>query len=877
MGYWYLRRRKETVESDVDEELKAHLELRIEELRARGLSREEAEREALRLFGDLERTRRYCRRQDEHREDDVQRTLMFQDFMQDLRIGFRSLMRVPVLSLTIIVTVGLGIGATAAIFSAIDAALLRPLPYASPDALVRIYTDTPPFKFRFSVVDYLALEEQQTQFAQIAAYTDRAMTFSTGATAELLQGRLVTWPFFNLLGVRPVLGRDFTEADGRPGNPQALIATHGFWQQRLGARSDVIGTAVELDGADYTVVGVLPPMVGPLERRRDFFIALQLTQPKRKGPFFYTTIARLRDPANQAAAAEELRAINRRLFPIWKSSYQDDKSTWSMEDLKVALVGNVNTIAGLSLAAVALVWLIACANASNLLIARVTSRRQELAVRAALGASRGRVVRYLLAESAVLAAGAVILGTAIAWAGIQLLQGVGATYLPRTQEIAIDGSVMAMLAGLAATSAIIFGLVPALHGTGGSVESALKSLGRTSTGTVAVRQLRRVLVGAQFAIATPLLIVAGLLLTSLNELRRVDLGFDTRNVVTASVRLAPALYSSEGAVNSFWDELRRRINALPGVTGVTYADGRPPSEVGNFNNFDLEQFPTQPGQSQPVTPWVATTPEYFKVLGLPLIEGRYLTEEDAQREQLESVIVDRAWARRFFPHESAVGKRFREGGCTTCPWTAVVGVVSEVKYAGLDQPDQGTVYTPFNGGLVRYLVIRSEADATAMVSSIRQTVRELDPHAPLSQIATMDDLVARSIEQPRSLSVLVGSFAGVALLLSIVGIYGVMGYFVQQHLKDISIRIALGGSSSDVLRLVVGHGMKVVVAGVVAGVLASLALTRLMQSLLFQVSAANVWTFAAVSAAMVLVALLACLLPARRALGLQPAAVLRID
>jgi putative ABC transport system permease protein len=417
-----------------------------------------------------------------------------------------------------------------------------------------------------------------------------------------------------------------------------------------------------------------------------------------------------------------------------------------------------------------------------------------------------------------------------------------------------------------------------MHGTGGTVDASLRSLGRTSTGTLAVRQLRRALVAAQFAIATPLLIVAGLLLASLNELKRVDLGFDTRNVVTASVRLAPGLYPQPGSVVSFWDELRRRIEALPGVEALAYADGRPPQDVGNFNNFDLEEHPAGPGQPQPVTPWVAVTPEYFRVLGLRLIDGRLFNEQDGETEDSRPVVVvDRAWQRRFFPNKSAVGKRFRSGGCTTCPWTTVVGVVSEVKYAGLEQPDQGTVYTAYTGRTFRYLVVRAGANASMLIPSIRQTVRELDPNAPFSQVATIDELVAQSIERPQSLSILVGSFAGVALLLSIVGIYGVMGYYVQQNLKDISIRIALGGSSMDVLRLVVGHGMTVVAAGVAAGLLASLGLTRLVQSLLFQVSAANPLTFAAVSLGLVLVALLACLLPARRAIGLQPASVLRME
>ncbi len=747
--------------------------------------------------------------------------------------------------------------------------------YSAPDELVRIYTDTPPFRFRFSVADYLALQSQQTHFAQIATYTGRAMTFSDGTVAELLRGSFVSTTYFSLLGIRPAIGRDFTEVDGRPGSPAVVLVSHAFWQQRLGARADAIGRPIRLDGADYTVVGALPQQLGPLERNQEFFVAQQFSPPPRRGPFLHTVIARFRPGVDHAAAAEELRAINKRIFPIWKSSYQDDKATWSMMDLKTHVVGDVSNVAGLALAAVALVWIIACTNASNLLVARVTSRRRELAVRAALGASRSRVVRYLLAESSVLAVGSMMVGVLFASLGMQLLRGVGANYFPRMQEIAFGGPVLWLLAGLMVTSGLMFGLVPALHGTSGPMDDSLRSIGRSSTGSLAVRRLRRVLVGSQFAVATPLLVVAGLLLASLNQLRHVDLGFDSRNLITGSVRLPSALYADEGRVRSLWDEMRRRLESTPGVSLVAFADGRPPNNVGNINNFDLEDQPAQAGESQPATPWIAVTPEYFRVLGLTLIEGRLLEDRDALAENLESVVVDRAWARRFFPSESAVGKRFREGGCTNCPWTSVVGVVSNVKYVGLDEPDQGTVYTPLPGGLSRYLMIRTGGDAQAMLPAIRQAVRELEPAAPLSSVATIEDLVNQSLEQPRSLSMLIAGFALIALTLSVFGIYGVMAYYVQQHLKDISIRIALGGKSGDVLRLVIGQGMKVVAIGVALGLLAAFAVARLMASLLFGVQPGDPLIYLSVSALLLTIALAGCLLPALRAIGLQPAAVLR--
>ena len=791
------------------------------------------------------------------------------------------------MTLTIVITVGLGIGATTVIFSAIDAALLRPLPYADPDRLVRIYLDAPPNKFRFSVADYLALQTQQTRFEQIAGYTGRAMAFSDGTVAERLNGKVVSPAYFALLGIKPAIGRDFTEQDGRPGSPPAVIVSHGFWQRRLGGNPSVIGKPIRLDGADYALAGVLPPTVGPLERAQEFFVAAQWDTPPRRGPFFILVLGRLRNGTERSAAANELRAINRRIFPLWQSSYQDEKATWSLMSLKEYVIGDVRTVAGLALAAVALVWLIACTNASNLLIARVTSRRRELAVRAALGASRGRVIRHLLAESSLLAIGAALVGIALARIGVGLLRDFGSDYFPRTQEIALDGPVLWLLAAVTIGSGLLFGLIPAVHGTGGPVDESLRSVGRSSTGSLAVRRLRRVLVASQFAIATPLLIVAGLLLASLTELSRVDLGFDRHNLLSAAILLPEAQYPKPGRVSAFWDEMQRRVEALPGVSAVAFSDGRPPDDVGNFNNFDLEDFPTAPGQSQPVTPWVSVTPEYFRLVGLSLVQGRLFDERDGLGPNIEVVVVDRAWAKRFFPNGGVVGKRFKEGGCTSCPWTTVVGVVSVVKYAGLDKPDQGTVYTPMAGrgsrpseeatSRFRYLLLRTAIDPVTVLPAVRQVVRELDPSLPLSSAKTIDDLVAESLQMPRSLSVLVGGLAMVALALSIVGIYGVMAYYVQQHSKEIGIRVALGGSPADVLRLIVGQGMKVVASGVVVGLLTALVLTRLMSSLLFGIGAADASTFGAVTIVLLAVALVACCVPAGRALAVQPAIVLRND
>jgi len=798
------------------------------------------------------------------------------NLLRDLRHSARSLARAPVLTATIVLTVGLGIGATTAIFSAVNAVLIQPLPYTDPSELVRVYTAWGPARGPLSVADYRALEEQQTSFDSVAGYDNTMVTFNRDDVAERIQGKLVTWNYFSLLGVAPLHGRGFNELDGKPESEPTVVVSHGFWTRHLGGDVSSLGRSIELDGTSYTVVGVLPPTVGPFEQGHDFFAAVEWQHPPRRGPFFIVALARVRPEVEPTVAADELRAISRRIFPVWQDSYQDEASSWGMMDLKEVAVGDAGTAQMSVLGAVAFLLLIASNNAANLLLARATQRSRELAVRAALGASRGRLIQHMLSESALFAIGGALVGLLVMYGGIGLLTTSGAGFLPRTQEIQVDGSALLFLAAATLLSGLLFGLIPSLVGARFDVERVLRAGGRSATDATGPRRIRGVLVASQFAIAAPLLIGAGLLIGSLARLQGVDPGFDTSNILLAGLSLPQRAYPERGDVHSFWAEAVEQIEALPGVASVALGDALPPTRVNMTNNFNLEDDPVPPGQSEPSTPWVAVTPGYFDALGISKVEGRLFDASDGA-DALPVVVVDQAWAHRFFPDDTAVGKRFVGGGCTACPLTTVVGVVADVKYMGLDDPGSGTVYWPMEQGTKRsmFLFIRTHSDPLAVLPLLRDTVRELDSSLPLSNETTIDESMMGSLQAPRYLTILAAAFAVVALLLSVIGVYGVMSHHVQQHTKDIGIRIALGGGPGRVLGGVVWQGLRLALVGVSIGVAGAFYLTRFMSSMLFGVGATDVLTFASVAAMMLSVALVACLLPARRAANVDPVRSLR--
>ena len=796
------------------------------------------------------------------------------DLWRDLSYSVRSLVRTPTLTVTIVLTVGLGLGATTGMFSVVRAVILSPLPYADPGSLFWLYTDTPPYRFRFSVVDYRALEADHPAFTTVAGYQSGAVTISDGGNSERVTAKSVTGSYFPLMRQTPLRGRLFNEQDDAHGERIAVL-TAAYWTRRFGRDEAVLGRVLDVDGIGHTIVGVLQESDGPLERDVALFTPARWPTPTRKGPFSTMALGRLRPGVSQQAARDSLRATNARLFPIWKASYQDDKATWGLQDLGSRVVGDIRASLLLVLAAVACVLIIACANAINLLVARAMNRRRDLSIRTALGASRARLLRQLVVESGVLAGGAAVVGLVTTLLAIDLVRAYGAGFIPRTAEVRFSLPVLGALLGLTMLSGVLIfigGLVPSVRGSRLRMEEALRSGGRSATDGVAARRVRHVLVAAEFAVATPLLVGAVLVLASLYQLREVDVGLETGRMLTAEVSLPRARYPGEEERKAFWDRALERIAVLPGVEAVGLADSRPPSDAGNLNNFDLEDRPTPPGKNQPLCTWVAVSPGFFQAVGLPLDRGRLL---DSHSLADNVVVVDRAWAARFYPNEEVLGKRFREGGCTTCPWTTVVGVVGTVKWTGLEAPDEGTVYSPFVDFPQGYVVLRAAANPAASAAALRQAVRELDPGLAVSSIATGHDLVDSSLAAPRYLSVLVAMFALVALLLSVIGIYGVMAFFVEQRMRDIGIRLAIGGQPSDVQRMIVLQGWRLVGVGTVVGTLMAFVATRFLTAVLYDVAKLELTAIAVVPIALMLAGLAACIIPGRRAARLDPASILR--
>ena len=793
----------------------------------------------------------------------------------EIRQSTRRLAATPAYSAGVFLTLALAIGAATAVFALLSAVLLRPLPYPDADRLVLVRQHNAENEWNTSVVDFQAIAEQNNSFEAVAAMQSADVILTGGEQPRWVNARRVTADLFSVMGLVPAIGRGFHPGEDRTGATPVVVLGHAFAERQFGEPADAIGRSLTLDGSAFTVVGVMPPGVDELPgMQADLWPVMQLAQPSRRGPFFLNTVARLKPGADVMHAANDLAAISQRIFPLWKDGFKDETARLTPVSLRSAIVGSAGNFLWIAFGAVLVVLLIAVANISNLVLMRAAERAQDRAVRAALGASWKRLARLSLIESLLLSMSGVLAGLGLAALLLELYRALGPG-LPRLVEVAIDPGVaaFAVITGLA--TAIIFGTVPLLFDNAGNGNLMLHQARNASAGK-GQQLLRSGLVAVEFAFALPLLIAAGLLVGSLVQLQRVDPGFDAAHVLTSRVRLLETTHPDAAARVRFWDRALPELRNIPGVLAAGLATGVPPDSPGSFNNFDLVGRPAEQG-NEPMAPWTAVTPGFFDALGLRVLEGRSFDARDTP-ESAPVVLVSAAWAKRYFPGESAVGKKMYEGGDRSEPVT-VVGVVSDVKFNGLRNPGDG-VYAPISQGWANnpvYLYLLTDPEPLTLVEPLLTSLRHLDAALVPADVTTLESRLRDSLSDQRHWVAVIGSFALSAVLLSAVGIFGVLAYYVSRQYREIGIRLALGGDARRIFRMVIQRGFRSALIGISAGIVLALFLTRGLDSLLFEVQRVDALTVIAACTLLAAIALAACWLPARRAARVDPTTALRYE
>ncbi|HLX76958.1 MAG TPA: ABC transporter permease [Terriglobales bacterium] len=811
--------------------------------------------------------------------------------VQDVRYGLRVLRKSPGFAAVAVIVLGLGIGANTAIFSVVNAVLLRPLPYREPSRLMQLWHVPPPKNFpgmtMFSVspANYLDWERQNDVFQSMAIYGFRSFNITGSEQPQALQASAVSHDFYSTLGVHPMLGRTFTADEQQPGRSHVVILGYALWKSSFGGNPHIVGSSISLDDQPYTVVGVMPPEF-KFPDWAQLWTPLGWTDQERavRGNHNYMVIARLKPGTAMQQAQAEMNIISARL----QQQYPADDAGWGavIVPLHEQLVGDVRPALLVLLGAVAFVLLIACANVANLVLAKTVSRRKELAIRAALGASRARILSQVLAETVLLALAGGALGLLLAHFGVRLIVAFLAGQLPRAAEITLDGWVLAFTLGVSVLAGIIAGLAPAWRFTKNDfdVHEALKqAASRTETESRGART-RSALVVSEVALSLVLLVGAGLMIRSLWALRSTNPGFDPRNVLTMVLPTSATRYPTLQQNIAFWNRVLPRVRALPGVVHAGATDSLPLSGEGSTQPVTVEGRPVLPMAEQPEVGVRVFTPGYLEAMRVPLRRGRMLNDGDVAGRPPVTVI-SAAMARQFWPHEDPIGKHLT---LTFSPGIAheVVGVVGDVKMDALDaSATQSMIYVPLAQmtlppgevwhGFAISLVVRTATAPSSTAAAIKNAVHQVDSAQPVMQVETMEDMVADSISQQRFTMLLLAAFAGLALLLAAVGIYSVLSYSVRRRVREIGIRMALGAQIADVLRLVVMEGMKPTLLGLAIGLAGALALGRVVSKLIYGVSAADPATFAAVSALLATVALAASIIPAYRATRVEPVKTLR--
>jgi putative ABC transport system permease protein len=805
-----------------------------------------------------------------------------ESLIQDIRFGLRTLVRRRALTAVVLIALALGIGANTAIFSVVNGLLLNPLPYPEPDRLAMVWMNNTRMKIDediHSFPNYKDYKDQNQSFEQLAAYSPRSANLTGEGEPVRVMGVAGTSELLPMFGVRPHLGRNFTAEEDQPGASGVVLLGYGLWRGRFGADPEIVGKTVSLSGVPRTVIGVMPAGFAFPTKETEFWIPLAPPpqMAEARSSFWLNVAGRLKPGVSVERAQADMSAIAGRLA----AQFPEDLEGYgaNVVGLHDQVVGKIRPALLVLMGAVAFVLLIACANVANLLLASAAAREREIAIRTALGAGRWRLVRQLLTESVLLFLAGGTAGVLVAYWGLGVLMALSPPDLPRLDDVRMDGSVLAFTLCVSLLTGLLSGLVPALQTSVRGLNDSLKEGGRGATVGRGSGRMRDLLVVSEVALSLVLLIGAGLMIASFVELKRVDLGFDPDRLLTMQLQLPGTKYPEPPQVAAFSSDLLERAATAPGVRSVGAITTLFLSTTPNSTIFSIEGRPDPPPTERVEVPVDVISPNFFEVVRTPLLQGRSFT--DADRDGTTPVvIVNETMAKRFWPGEDPVGKRMKYGiGDDDSTWMTIVGVVGDMRRTGFDESVRCETFLPLAQNPARRLTIvaRATGEPASLAGTLREQVRAVDPDQPVFAVKTVDELLGDMVSQRRLTMLLFGVFAGLALLLAAVGIYGVMSYAVTQRTHEIGVRMALGAQVSDVLRMVVGKGMALALGGIAAGLAAAFALSRVMSSLLYGVSATDPLTFGGVALLLALVALVACYLPARRATRVEATIALRYE
>ncbi|MGD2071665.1 MAG: ABC transporter permease [Gemmatimonadota bacterium] len=875
---------RERIRKEVDDEVRFHLERKIEKLMAAGLGREEAEREAARRFGDVDDVKREMEAMSRKREARSRKGEAWDGWRQDAAYALRQLGRNRVFATVAVLTLALGIGVNTAIFSVVDGILFRPLPFPDADELVNVWSDVTerggPDDEWLSWANYHDLATRSRTLQALGAWGGGALVWTDPAEPEQLLTGTISWHMFpRVLRVEPALGRPFAPEDGEPGAPTVALLSHGFWERAFGSDPAAVGSTMTLADQSVEVVGVMPagfrpPFVPGAELWTPISVD-PAAQQGRRGGFSWKAMGRLQDGVTPEAARAELADLGARLEAEYPES--NTGMTFTAVPLRDDMVAQARTGLLVLLGAVAMVLLVACVNVANLLLARASSRRSELALRSAMGAGRRRLVRQLLTESLVLAAVGGAIGVALAWIGTDALVSMAPDGTPRIQEVAVDGRVLAFTVLVTVLSGLLFGLVPAFRTAAGDLHDELREGGRGQLPRSGAR-IRNGLVVGQVAMALVLLVGAGLLVKSFRNLTTADLGFRAEDVVTFRLNLPSSRYGDAAERVVFAERLEERLAAIPGVASVGSTNTVPLTGFDGDASFHVEGRPLPAPGEEPAA-WIReVTPDWFGTMGIQVVQGRGFTPADREGDS-EVVVINETMAARYFPGENPVGKRLTFSDPTGADprWREIVGVARDIRNFGIREDSRNAVYLPW--AQVPYSVIfpalRVEGPRVPVVDAARQAVAELDPGLAVAQVRGMSEIVRGQVAPDRFVATLLSLFAVVALVLAVVGLYGVVSYGVSTRVREMGVRMALGAAGGTISRMVVRGSLVLVAIGLVLGLVGSWFATRLMSNLLFGVSATDPVVLVSVAVALALAATAAAVVPAVRATRIDPATALR--